>query len=252
MKKLKILSMTAAFAVLSAITLNPLTAHAKVSLPDNLYEHYDKQPETIKQIFDEDGWDLEVVSGNELNYLYGQGAFYENGYDISGVTVYDIKIIYLSDLPGYAEVSLNHEMGHFLDYSYYTYYGIQPSTTDEFYYIYTQESAPSYLYEDYELSDISEYFAQSYWSYVEDKQDFALFYPMTYQYLENVILDYETAVYNGFGRVYDGKVFMMYGRSADTAPYSNSQGIQFSESTKKINTREIPLLKRIFGRIKIS
>lgn len=247
MNKQKIFSIAAAFAVLSAITLNPFTAYAKVSLPDNLHEHYEKQPETIRQIFDEDGWDLEVVSGNELNYLYGQGSFYENGYDISGVTVYDIKTIYLSDSPGYAEVSLNHEMGHFLDYSYYTYFGVQPSKTDEFYYIYTQESAPSYLYEDYELSDISEYFAQSYWSYVEEKEDFALFYPMTYQYLDNVILDYEAAVDNGFNRIYDGKVFMMHGRRIDSTPYSNMQGTQYSESTKKINTRKIPLLKGYLG-----
>ena len=252
MLKRALLTTTAAFVVSLSLTNLSLTAYAKVSLPDYLYEHYEKQPECVKTSFETDNWDLELAEGYELNRLYGQGDFYNNGYDISGVTVYDIKTIYLSDFTGYAEVSLNHEMGHFVDYSYYTYYGIQPSTTDEFYYIYNVEANKSYLYEDYELSDISEYFAQSYWSYVEDPDDLRLFYPMTYSYIDNIVYGIDAAVANGFNRIYDDKCFMMGGERISSVPQSTSYAVKYNEETKKINIKNIPILKEIITRIKIN
>lgn len=75
MIKTKLITIAAAFAVLLGTLLNPLTTYAKVSVPDYLYEHYEKQPESVKWIFNDDNWDLELAGKNELNYLYGQGNF---------------------------------------------------------------------------------------------------------------------------------------------------------------------------------
>lgn len=249
--KSKLVTIVAAFAVLFGTLLTPLTSYAKVTLPDNLYEHYEKQPESVKWVFNDDNWDLELAGKNELNYLYGQGEFYMRGYDISGATVYDIKTVYLSDSPGYAEVALNHEMGHFVDYAYYTYYGTQPSLTDAFYYIYKQEATKSYLYEDYELSEVSEYFAQSYWSYVEEPQQLKDYYPMTYKYIDDCILDLDAAIGNGYNRIYDDKMFMRDGKYKDTTPSSKTFGVIYTDSTKKVDTKLINMLNGTFTRIKV-
>lgn len=217
MINVKRLGMAAAMAVMMGLSFNPLTANAKINIPRKIYSDYDKQPESVKKSFEDDGWDLELADGNELNYIYARGEYSENGYDISGVTVYEIKTVYLSDYPGYAKVALSHELGHFVDYSYYTYYGVLPSATEEFEYIYEKEAVRSHLYEDYGLSDTSEYFAQSYWAYIENKTDLKTYYPLTFKYIDNVLCDFDAAVGNGYTRKYDGGLYMLEGK---VVPYS--------------------------------
>lgn len=249
-KKYLFKSFISAAVTVSCALFMPFTSQARINIPDYLYAHYELSPNCVKTTFERDGWDLEFVSGNELNSLYGHGSFADLGYEIAGVTVYDIKTIYLSDNYGYAETSLNHEMGHYLDYSYYTYFGIQPSKTDTFYYIYSQEAQESYLYEDYELSDITEYFAQSYWSYVEDKVDLGTFYPMTYEYIDEIVADYEKAVNDGDEPIFDDKVFMMVGHPAEpTTPNIPKKGLTFSDDIRKISTTGIPRLKELIEKI---
>ena len=233
-----------------SVVLLPFTSQAKVSLPDYLYSHYELSPAAVKDAFINDGWDLEYVRGDELNNLYCTGVFAARGYTISGVTVYDLKTIYLSDEYGYAETALNHEMGHFLDYAYYTYYGVQPSRTDNFLYIYSQEARASYLYENYELSDITEYFAQSYWSYVEDKDDLRTFYPLTYQYIDGILADFDYAVYAGYNPVYDDGVFMMASHpTAPQKPNTSTKAVAFNKGSRKIDTTGIPLLKELVEKV---
>ena len=239
-KVLKTLS--AALAITIGLTIMPVTSFAKVIVSDDIYEHYKLSPESVRKSFEDDDWDLQTVKGSELNFLYGKGDFYNNGYDISGVTVYQIRTIYLSDSPGFAQIALNHEMGHFVDYSYYQYYGIQPSQTTDFYRIYNAEAAFSKLYENYELSDITEYFAQSYWSYVEDKESLQKFYPRTYEYMEMIIDDFDAAIANGFNRVHDYDTFMQSAanyKKTDSALVS----VDFADTTKKLDVKAHMLLR---------
>lgn len=194
-----------------SICLFPTTimAQAKVNIPDELKNTYELTPDYIRYTFENEGWDLECVNGMEINKAYGYGEYTDKGYEIAGVTVYDIKTIYLSDNSRYAETSLNHEIGHYLDYSYYTYYGIQPSMTDEFLEIFNEEAAISYMFESYELSDVREYFAQSYREFLHNNDALSKFYPRTYNYMLRIIDDYQTAVENNLSHQYNGEIFMM-------------------------------------------
>lgn len=200
-------------AAVVALTLTSqfasVTSYAKINIPDNLKKHYELSAECVKDSFEKEGWDLEYVSANELNNLYATGYYAEEGYDIAGVTVYDLKTIYLSNKEGYAENSLNHELGHYLDFGYYTYYGIQPSQTEEFNEIFKKEAAASPLFSAYEIDDTLEYFAQSYRQYSENKEDLALFYPETYKYIDKIVDGYAAAIENNFTHKYDDSVFMM-------------------------------------------
>lgn len=195
--------------ILSMCLLPSTTAEAKVSLPDELKSTYELTPDYIRYTFENEGWDLECVDGMEINKAYADGEYTDKGYEIAGVTVYDIKTIYLSDNSRYAETALNHEIGHYLDYSYYTYYGIQPSVTDEFVEIYNEEAAISYMFESYELSDTREYFAQSYREFLHNNDALSKFYPKTYNYILRIIDDYQTAVENNLSHQYNGEIFMI-------------------------------------------
>ncbi len=200
-----------ATGVILSICLLPTTvmSQAKVNIPDDLRNTYELTPDYIRYEFENEGWDLECVDGKEINKVYGYGEYTDKGYEIAGVTVYDIKTIYLSDNTRYAETSLNHEIGHYLDYSYYTYYGIQPSMTEEFNEIFKEEAAISYMFESYELSDVREYFAQSYREFLHNNDALSRFYPKTYNYMLRIIDDYQTAVENNLSHQYDERVFMM-------------------------------------------
>jgi len=174
------------------IALAPLNASAQTLIGDDLMETYYEAPEELREEFESSGWDMEIASSNYLNRTYGSGEG-----DVAGVTVYGIKTIYLSDNDEYADLALNHEMGHYFEYAYATYFGIVLSETNEFYYIYQNEAALSDLFSDYTISTSSEYFAEAYKWYCEDPSSLAYLYPNTYAYINEAQAEFETAVNSG-------------------------------------------------------
>ena len=187
---------TAAISLITALFSSVITVNAKSYIDDRMQRVYNLSPYAVRQGFEKSQWDIEVIGDQQLNYSYGDG---NEGDDLTlaGVTVYEISTIYLSDQGTLAENALNHEMGHFFDYSYYQLTGVLPSQTNQFSFIYTQEGVESEIYEPYTVSSQAEYFAQSYKYYCEDKEDLGLFYPQTYAYINDLVSDYEGLMKRG-------------------------------------------------------
>lgn len=159
---------------------------------DSVYGIYEMSPYSIRQTFEQTGWDMQLTSSTWLDDVYGS----DEG-SIAGVTIYDSRTIYLSDSGNLAYMAANHEMGHYFDYVYGLVYGMMPSQTDDFKYIYEQEGYADDYYEDYIVNSRLEYFAQSYKFFCEDMGALKN-RPLTYTYMLSLVQNFDDIFNKGF------------------------------------------------------
>jgi len=188
MKIKKILSLAAGLV----IALTPLKVSAETSIDSGLMELYYEAPEELREEFESTGWDLLTASSAYLNRTYGSGVG-----EVAGVTVYGLKTIYLTDNSEYADDALNHEMGHYFEYAYATYFGIVLSETNEFYSIYQSEASVSDMFSEYTVSTSAEYFAEAFKWYCEEPASLSYLYPDTYDYISEAEEEFATAINDG-------------------------------------------------------
>ena len=181
----------------------PIRAEAAVNLSANdaLLSVYTMSPYSVRSTFEQTGWDLRVTDGGVLNTLFGA----ESG-DVAGVTVYDEMAIYLSDYGNYSFMSINHEMGHYFDYVNGLLDGKLPSRTDDFLYVFKEEGYADQFFEDYMVTNSSEYFAQAY-KYVCENPEALSTRPLTYSYFLSLIHKFDQRYNEGFYIVEDPTIW---------------------------------------------
>ncbi|HBH1544542.1 TPA: hypothetical protein KRM00_004096 [Clostridioides difficile] len=137
-----------------------------------VYKYLDVIPENIIEKFIENKMKIEITNKSL------QERFLSN-YILSGV--YFDKTIHLSSNKDWAEQSLLHEFGHFVD-------EISYMNKNEFIKIYEREKDNLILNKDkdksYYLRNVSEYFAQSFEEYLINPERLLLNNPKTYEYIK--------------------------------------------------------------------
>jgi len=234
-----------AIAIVS-ILIPSIKADASTNIDSNLQSIYELSPESVRKTFEENKWDIEVVNSDQLSGLYGSRLGDTEGHTLAGVTVYEISTIYLSDKENFSDMALNHEMGHYFDYNYYQLTGVLPSKSTQFSYVYTQEAYISDLFEEYTISTPSEYFAQAFKLYCEEKDKLGAYYPLTYKFIDDLVKDYDGMVNDGMQPIYnDQSVITANNLATDLKqrynPYDNNTvSIPYEESVRKITIKYVP------------
>ncbi len=191
-KMKKRLSMLAGLTAALTIVMSPITTSAQTNIDDDLYTLYQAVPEEIRDCFDENDWSMDILEASTLNRLYGSSEG-----EVAGVTIYNSKQIYLSDNEEYAEEAINHEMGHYFEYAYATYFGSKLSGTSEFKSIYQEEAEVSDMFSSYTISTTTEYFAQAFKWFCEDPSTLSSDNPDTYNYIAEAYTEFATTYNNG-------------------------------------------------------
>lgn len=186
-KRIRILT---ALLVIMTTLIQPLHIEARESLSPSLGTLYTMVPTTIRDSFEREGWNIQVIDARSLTNHFAPGI--SRQYALAGATVFQNSTIYLSDYSDLAEQSINHELGHYFDDSFKRRFGILPSETQEFINIYLNEAYTSAIMQDYMVSTPAEYFAQSFKYYCEGKVTFMTYYPATYNYIATIINQYES------------------------------------------------------------
>lgn len=126
-------------------------------------EKYHQLPEEIQEIFEEDGWYI-VITKVDLNSLFFGNTLEEN---VTAVTDYDNKAIYIQAKRESIEKSFIHEIGHYVDWHIGS--GSLCSLSETYYNdIYLTEKDNVHMDAHY-TQNASEYFAESFKSYILQK-----------------------------------------------------------------------------------
>lgn len=190
-----------ALAIMLILVLgNVKTVNAQTILAKEVAESYQLVPAEIRIAIDRDGWKITTVESSRLNKEYG-GDNLKEGFSVAGTTFYDEKTIYLSDKETLAKDAITHEIGHFVDYEYNTYFGYLPSQTEMFHYIFESESANE-LFGEYSSASEVEFFAQAFKLYCEMPEQLYTSSPTTYAYINEILSDLHSAYINGIEQEY--------------------------------------------------
>lgn len=184
---------------LALIFGNSQVVNAQTILSKEVAEGYQLVPAEIRNELNKSGWKITTVESSTLNRRFGNGL--KDGQNVAGTTIYDEKTIYITDKDSLAREAITHEMGHFVDYDYNTYYGYLPSQTEMFFYIFSTE-AESEIIEEYCSESEVEYFAQAFKLYCEAPNDLYANCPMTHAYIEEILADLNNAYSNGIVQEY--------------------------------------------------
>lgn len=137
-------------------------------------------PSALLNAFTQDGWTIYVTS-DDLNDKYYGGQYGE----LSGITVYDDKVIELEDNKGDINGALVHEFGHYLDRKCE-----YPSYSAEFETIYNEEK---YTFVDstsvgdgHEISDTQEFFASVFSEAMLNPEGCKATAPKAYEYVMQI------------------------------------------------------------------
>ena len=174
---------------------NAQTVNAQTILTKEVAESYQLVPSEIRSSISKSGWKIVMVDSAMLDQKFG-GDDLKDGLCVAGTTIYDEKTIYLSDKESLAREAITHEVGHFVDYEYSTYYGYLPSQAEMLYYIYTSEKN-SDMIGDYCKESEVEYFAQAFKLYCEAPNDLMANCPNTYAYICEILSDLYAAYRQG-------------------------------------------------------
>lgn len=160
-----------------------LITEGNVSLEsgNELAEALNALPDKLVDRFNSEGWKIYLTSKSIAKYYYDgpvQGS-------IGGLTVYDDRLIYISEDVAYPSVTdtVYHELGHFLDWC-----NGRNSGNTEFTAIYNEEKSQLHVkgqskrQMNHARSDPSEFYAQAYMAHLlgEDLEDQC---PRTYEFL---------------------------------------------------------------------
>lgn len=86
------------------LELNP-----ESDIDEKLLQAFDFLPDTVKTIFEENGWSAKVITNEEMTNLTGEDGW-------AGVTVYSQKTVYINDEDKDVWTTFFHEIGHVIDY----------------------------------------------------------------------------------------------------------------------------------------
>ena len=178
-------------ALVSMLTLSYPTEYiSDKNVAASVSEKYDMEPDSVKALFVNEGWSLNVVPGNKIAGYYN-GSFSDEDYILSGVTDSGKKDIYVSDREDYGINAVNHEMGHFLDLSSNRMYSDMKKFKD----IYKEEKDNG-VHSEYIKSSPTEYFAESYCMYIEKPDVLQKMYPKTYAYMDGIVSHMQNTEYS--------------------------------------------------------
>ena len=160
---------------------------------DGLDELYAAIPYPVKYDFQQNGWQVEIISAEHMqdNYSDGSGV-------VAGVTLYNEKAILLSDRSDHNAQALAHEMGHYFDYSCKERLNCglgMPSQSEEFKKIFNEEALCTEGFEDYSISTQSEYFAEAFKVYCERPDLIINAHPKTYRYMKDLLERFSEALW---------------------------------------------------------
>jgi len=165
----------------------PIKKSSSTTATGLVTEKYELLPDAIQDDFENRGWEIHIVPEKELHkehLLLGEVP--PVGQILGGVTVGIENRIYLND--GVADLSMNHEMGHYVDMVLFGNSGSAPSNTQEFIDIYQTEKGG--FGDSYPKSDAHEYFAETFSLYIEYPGDLKKTFPKTYEYMDRIISPY--------------------------------------------------------------
>ncbi len=180
-------SMVASLDVLAA----PISYSEDDSVSAQIEAAYGALPAAIQNSFEKNGWNIMILNGNSMDQAYGGGQMGAKGYIIEGVTVYKQKVIALNSNKQYALDALNHEMGHYFDYTMGGQVGFLSEKPD-FMTIYQVEAKNSGLGE-YVTSNVLEYYAQAFKMIRENPEALQTKAPQTYLYVTTALQSFEAA-----------------------------------------------------------
>lgn len=171
----------------------PIVETTTEEIKKKVIAKYELLPEDIQNHFENNDWTIHITSEKvvqEENLF----SIPIPGSIIAGLTIPYKSSIYLTDKV--SDQSMNHEMGHYVDMVMLGEDGSAPSNSQEFIDIYNREKA-NFGDDDYPQSDSHEYFAETFCMYIEYAGDLKDKFPMTYQYMDNLISPYGGTKTNG-------------------------------------------------------
>lgn len=180
--------------ILSLVLLitTPLTVYASCPISESTdltasteaEKYYNMLPAALRNQFEADGWEIMISSVAAVNLASAAfGGVSGAGY-VAGFTHSLSRMIMLADTD--AGGAMNHEMGHYFDYSLGT-----VSDSPNFLDIYQSEAA---VFDggknDYASSDSGEFFAEAFREYIECAGYLKRTCPRTYDYIDGLMISY--------------------------------------------------------------
>ncbi len=194
----------------------------------DLNSTYRLSPVSVRQTFEQTGWELRLTDNSVLNFFYGSDMG-----DTAGITIFEDKTIYLSDKGTYAQAALNHELGHFFDYVYGLMFDGMPSQSDDFAYIFSQEAYVDDYFQSYTVTSEEEYFAQCYKYYCENPKALTA-RPLTYSYMMSIIRNFDMLFERGFYIEDDLSILPHDATVAESTPvFASNKASNLSYSSKR-------------------
>lgn len=147
---------------------------------DNIEYNLVQLPDSIKDRFTEDGWKIYIT--NEEMAESGLYWGLQDKSDIVGATSMIHKYIIIPNNDRSINMSVIHEMGHYIDRFEYTY-------TNEWENIYLKENS-QYL-RDYARTNRIEAFACEFMEYIQTPEELRDKAPITYSYIDKIVAQLE-------------------------------------------------------------
>lgn len=147
-----------------------------IKYKDNIEYNLIQLPDYIKEQFTEDKWKIYITNEEMANSGLYWGL--QDKSDIVGATSLIYKYIIIPNNDRSINMSVIHEMGHYIDRFEYTY-------TNDWKHIFISESS-EYL-RDYARTNRIEAFACEFMEYIQTPEELKEKAPLTYNYIHNIL-----------------------------------------------------------------
>lgn len=167
------------FQLPEIILMKNENVHNEGIVYEKVCEAYDKLPDNVKEMLDDESYSIYVVDPLESTV---------EGYITLGRTFFRFGVIQISNKDIWVERTTLHEVGHVIDdESAFTFI----SRSNEFKEIY-QEEKENFKYvvidnHEYFISSEIEYFAQAFSEYMLNPEGLKMFTPRTYEFIDRCI-----------------------------------------------------------------
>lgn len=167
------------FQLPEIILMKNENVHNEGIVYEKVWEAYDKLPDNVKEMLDDESYSIYVVDPLESTV---------EGYITLGRTFFRFGVIQISNKDIWVERTTLHEVGHVIDdESAFTFI----SRSNEFKEIY-QEEKENFKYvvidnHEYFISSEIEYFAQAFSEYMLNPEGLKMFTPRTYEFIDRCI-----------------------------------------------------------------
>ena len=167
------------FQLPEIILMKNENVHNEGIVYEKVWEAYDKLPDNVKEMLDDESYSIYVVDPLESTV---------EGYITLGRTFFRFGVIQISNKDIWVERTTLHEIGHVIDdESAFTFI----SRSNEFKEIY-QEEKENFKYvvidnHEYFISSEIEYFAQAFSEYMLNPEGLKMFTPRTYEFIDRCV-----------------------------------------------------------------